>query len=146
MDQEDINVRLVRSDGEPLSISDVLINIRFYVEGRFRYQFILGRTGADGVCRASFQDIEGELEGNRRFFLMDYNTPLEDCDSKVGIFAPSGDQIAEWEAGRAEIWPETPSRYLTVSNHLLRCPEQLFELQRGGRDTIDLVCERTDAE
>ena len=141
MGQDELNVRLMRPDGDPLPIAGVLIDIRFYVEGRFRYQFILGRSDADGVCRASFREIERKLEENRQFFLMDYNTPLASCDSEVGIFAPSGDQIDEWESGRGELWPDTPSPYLGVSNHRVRCSEQKFEVQRDGSNTVDLVCE-----
>lgn len=66
--------------GSPLQVAGVHLDLRFNVNGRFRYAFPLGRTGAEGVCRTTFEAVEAELEANRRIFLMDYNTPLTATD------------------------------------------------------------------
>lgn len=86
-----------------------MLDIRFYVGGKFRYSFALGRTGVDGVCRTSFEEIERQLEASRQVFLMDYNTPLTECDAVVGIAAPTAAELAEREAARKKWWPEEPS-------------------------------------
>lgn len=141
MEDEELTVRLLNAEGEPLPIAGVLLDIRFYVGGRFRYSFSLGQTDAEGVCRSSLQPVERQLEANRRLFLMDYNTPLTACDAAVGIAAPTAGELNEREAVRAKWWPETPSPEGGAANQRVRCKEQRFELQQGSNNAFRLVCE-----
>jgi hypothetical protein len=132
MTNQDLTVQLLDGQGEPLRIPGVLLDIRFYVGGQFRYSFPLGQTDAEGVCSTSFESIERQLEANRRLFLMDYNTPLRDCDRTVGVAVPTGAELKERASARAKWWPETIGPGNASANDLLRCPEQKFELQRGS--------------
>jgi hypothetical protein len=138
---EELTVRLHDRKGEPLAIAEVHLDLSFYIEGRFRYSFSLGRTDADGVCRTTFQEIERQLEANRRLFLMDYNTPLTDCDTSVGIVAPTAGELIERESAGVKWWPEEPSRYVGTANNRVRCTEQKFEVQHGSGNAFKLVCE-----
>lgn len=141
MTVEELTVRLHGPKGEPLAIAEVHLDLRFYIEGRFRYSFSLGRTDGYGVCRTTLLEIERQLEANRRIFLMDYSSPLTDCDTLVGIVAPTAGELIEREAAQARWWPEEPSRYVGAANVRVRCPEQKFELERGRGNTFGLVCE-----
>jgi hypothetical protein len=141
MTDDELTVRLVDPAGEPMRIASVLLDIRFYVGGRFRYAFALGQTDGEGVCRTSLAAIERQLEANRRLFLMDYNTPLEDCDAIVGIVAPSAGELAERRAARAKWWPEDLQLSDGEANQLVHCREQKFELVGAGDRAIALVCE-----
>lgn len=141
MTGEQIMVRLRDPKGQPVPVGGVHLDIRFYVEGRFRYSFSLGRTDVHGICRTTFGGIEQQLEANRRLFLMDYNTPLSDCDTAVGIAAPATGELIEREAARAKWWPEESPAYVGAANDRVRCPEQKFELRGGSGNAFELVCE-----
>jgi hypothetical protein len=145
MTDEELTVRLRDAKGDPVPVAGVHLDLHFYIEGRFRYSFSLGRTDVHGVCRTTFQEIERQLEANRRLFLMDYNTPLTDCDTLVGIAAPSGGELVEREAVRAKWGPTEPSMYVSAANQRVRCAEQKFELRRGTGNAFELVCEVVDA-
>jgi len=136
-----VEVRLVTRSGEPLRVPGVLLDIRFYVDGQFRYSFSLGRTDEEGVSRTTMEEIERELAANRRFFLMDYNTPLSDCDTAVGIVAPTARELAEREAARAKWWPEALDLYDGAANERVHCAEQRFQFQPERVNAFSLVCE-----
>jgi hypothetical protein len=142
MTDDELTVRLGDSAGESIRIAGVLLDIRFYVSGRFRYAFSLGRTDGEGVCRTCLAAIERQFAANRRLFLMDYNTPLMDCDALVGIFAPTAGELAERRAARAKWWPEEIQSPDGAANQLVHCPEQKFMLGGGRGQAIELVCER----
>jgi len=141
MNGEELTVRLRDSNGEPLPFAGVHLELRFYLKGRFRYSFSLGRTDDEGICRITLQEIEQQLEADRRLFLMDYNTPLSDCDTMVGIASPTANELREREAARAKWWPQEPSAYAGATNGRVRCPEQKFELSRGSGNAFELFCD-----
>jgi hypothetical protein len=141
-----ITVRLNDAKGEPIRVSGVHLDICFYIERRLRYSFSLNRTDAHGISRTSFEEIERQLEANRRLFLMDYNTPLSDCDPLVGIVAPTAADLVEREAARAKWWPDEPPMYVGAANDRVRCPEHKFELCRGNGNEFELVCEMQGSE
>lgn len=136
----EIEVQLVTRSGEPFPLPGVLLDIRFYVDSQFRYAFSLGRTDENGMCSTTMEEIERQLAANRRFFLMDYNTPPSDCDTVVGIVAPTSGELAEREAARANWWPETPSSNHDTANEEVCGPEQKVQLEPEGRNAFSLVC------
>ncbi len=139
MQETSITVRLVDSTGNGLPITNVSVDVRFYMEGRHRYGLALGRTESDGVTRTSLAAIQDQLDENRRFSLMDYNTPLSECDDEIGVYVPDPDELAQREASRSRYWPddEPPAK---TANDVLRCSEQKFKLRRGGENAFVLVC------
>jgi hypothetical protein len=141
-----ITVQLCDGKGNPLSIAGVHLDVRFYTRGRFRYSFSLGATDVHGSSCTTFGELERQFQANRRFFLMDYNTPLSDCDTLVGVAAPTADELAEREAARSKWWPEAPPLYLGAANDRVRCREQKFQLPHDGSDSaLSLVCELNKA-
>ena len=139
--ESELTVQLVGSDGGALELAGIEVDIRFYMHGQTRYTLILGRTDDNGVVRTHLSDIERQLQENRRVFLMDYNTPLSECDSVVGIVTPSVEDLAQREASRQKWWPETVPTPETP-NGKARCPEQMFQLSKTAPNKFDLVCER----
>ncbi len=85
----------MNGDGKPLAVAEVLMNIYFFTKGNFRYAFGLGLTDANGHLRASYSDIEESRKKNSEFWVMDYNTKLDDCDPQVKIFIPSEEYLRE---------------------------------------------------
>lgn len=135
-----LTVQLRDPKGEPLRLAGVHLDIRFYNAGRFRYSFSLGRTDADGICRTTLEEVQRQLQANQRLFLMDYNTPLSDCDTMIGIVAPTARELSEREAARSKYWPEEPQMD-AGANDRVHSLEQKFELRRRSANAFDLVCE-----
>ena len=134
-----LSIQLVSHDGNRVEIAGVELDIRFYVQGRIRYTFLLGRTDDKGTVCTHLSDIEQQLQENRRIFLMDYNTGLDECDSVVGIFVPSPEEIARRDTARQTWWPGTTATPET-SNSQVHCPEQKFQLSRTAPNEFELAC------
>lgn len=117
------------------------LDLRFYINERFRYSFSLSPTDAHGVSRTTFQALEEQLDANRQLFLMDYNTALTDCDTRVGVAVPTVDELSERNAAREKWWAEESAAEDTTANWRVRCPEQKFEIKWGSSNTFDMVCE-----
>ena len=142
MDPEtEIIVQLVGKDAQPIELAGIEIDVRFYTGGQTRYTFILGRTDENGAVRAQLDEIERQLEENQRILLMDYNTPLDDCDPVVGIIAPSVEELVQREVARRKWWPERDVSPET-SNRAVRCSEQKFDLSQTAPNEFNLICER----
>lgn len=141
--QTQVIVQLAGKDGQPIELAGIEIDVRFYTRGQTRYTFILGRTDENGAVRAQLNEIERQLEENRRMFLMDYNTPLDDCDPVVGIIAPSVEELAEREVARRKWWPDKDASPET-SNGAVRCWEQRFDLSQTAPNKFNLICERVE--
>src|ERR1700722_19706698 len=78
---ESLHIQLSDEDGNPLPIANVYVVIHLFTRGNYRYGFEAGRTDADGRIVVTYDSLEAERRENGRMFIMDYNTPLEDCDS-----------------------------------------------------------------
>ena len=142
MDDASIIVGLVDAKGCSLPVANVLVEVRFYMNGGgLRYNFEVGRTEGDGVVRSCLAAIQDQLDENRRYFLMDYNTPLSECSDEIGLHIPTPDDLAQREVNRLKYWPENEPPAKTA-NDAVRCPEQRFTLRRGAANQFELVCVR----
>lgn len=88
-----IELQLSDSSGRPLLVGNVIIEIQFFVRGKYRFGFFVGRTDCGGHLRIPFADIELLRLKSAIENLMDYNTQLEDCDPTVRIVIPSEQQL-----------------------------------------------------
>ncbi len=140
MSDDELMVRLRDRKGEAVTVAGVYLDLRFYIKGRFRYSFYFGLTDAHGACRTTFGKIERQLEANQRLFLMDYNTALSDCDTLIGIVAPTASELVERQVARLKWWPKEPS-ISEAANDRGRCQEQKFELHRGRGNSFELLCD-----
>lgn len=82
---QSIEIQLVDSYGKPLLLSNVIVALRFFTKGNYRYAFNIGRTNDIGRITVSYNDIEKQRSRNAEEYLMDYNTKLEDCDSTIRV-------------------------------------------------------------
>ncbi len=105
---QSIEIQLVNGDGKPLAVANVLMNIYFFTRGNFRYAFELGFTDSNGHLGASHADIERTRKKNSEFWVMDYNTKLEDCDPQIKIFIPSEQYLREANKNAIAAFREPP--------------------------------------
>jgi hypothetical protein len=88
-----IQIQLETPSGAPLALYNALLEIRLFTQGKLRYCFKAGRTDNNGLLRVSYSDLENLRAANAKQFLMDYNTPLEDCDPVVELCVPSEEEL-----------------------------------------------------
>ena len=139
---QSIHIQLERGKGRPLRIGNVLLAIQFFTAGNYRYEFTVGRTDESGLSKVSYGDIEMLRSTHAKFFLMDYNTRLEDCDPAVRIIIPTEgelrrafeaavkvyDKPPDWardwpQNSRVEASPQTTQLTGPVTNVLIPCKE-----------------------
>lgn len=102
-----IEIQLVDEHGSPVRLANVLPEIDLFYRGRLekpRYRFELWATDADGRCAIRFEDLEMMRKLLGAGDLMDFNTPLTECDPVVEIRIPLG---SEFEARRRLPWRES---------------------------------------
>jgi uncharacterized protein YccT (UPF0319 family) len=91
-----IEIQLADDDGNPVTIRNVFIEIRYFMGGHFRYAFDVGRTNENGSLRLTYATIDTVRRANAEANLMDYNTSLDDCDPRVQIVIPSEQKLKEY--------------------------------------------------
>lgn len=121
--------------GKPLHLHGIYIDVEFYINGQHRYGFRFGPTDCKGRLNITYSDVEAERGLEAKFNLMDYNTPLDDCDDCLKVKIPSADVLRkayEWQAktlsGGAS--PEAEG-WLKSANPKLGGEEISVELQVG---------------
>ncbi len=95
---QSIQIQLVDDAGAPAPLGNVLPEVRFFCGGqtkRHRYAFKTWSTDPGGRCEIRYE----ELEDMRRLLasadLMDFNTPLEECDALVEVRIPPEEELLE---------------------------------------------------
>jgi hypothetical protein len=104
-----ISIQLTNAEDQPLAVGDVLVEIHFFTKGLARYAFKAGRTNELGTLNISYVDIEKLRLQNASFFLMDYNTRLEECDSKIRITIPSERELQSAFEESKRLFGESPA-------------------------------------
>ena len=89
-----VTVQLI-DGGSTLHLEGALVECQLFCKGVLRYCFMVGRTDSQGALSFSFDDIERIRRRRGLESLMDYNTPLEDCDSTVKIVVPSQERLRQ---------------------------------------------------
>lgn len=87
-------IQLADRVGNPVA-KEVLIDIVLFLRQRVRYRFNLGTTDGSGLIKIDFQRLEEIRRSNQKDNLMDYNTPLTECDSIVEILVPSSGELKQ---------------------------------------------------
>ena len=148
--KQSIIVQLEIAPGDALRLGDVLLDVKFFTRGKFRYQFKAGRTDASGRLVITYDELERQRLSNAEWFLMDYNTPLIDCDPIVELSMPSEKELKmaadsvqqnfgtqpDW----ASRWPsnaqlDAAPRKVDLSNTVTRVPLLcVFREPDGGRE------------
>jgi hypothetical protein len=88
-----VEIQLEDASGAPLRLGNVFLEIRFFTRGNYRYGFNIGRTDSCGTLRVSYSDVETLRAENAKQSLMDYNTPLIDCDPVIEIRVPTEEEL-----------------------------------------------------
>jgi hypothetical protein len=91
--KQSLAIQLTSLPGCEVKTGDILLDIKLFTRGSFRYQFKAGRTDAKGKLSITYADLEFQRASNAKLFLMDYNTPLTDCDPLVEISIPSDREL-----------------------------------------------------
>ena len=122
---QEIQIQLVNGDGRALQVAGVLVNIRLFIGGAFRYEFTAGRTGDAGCVTATYDGLEQQRSTAARAFLMDYNDKLETCDSLVMILVPSERELR--------------SRYESVMRQHRTAPSWALEWPSNSKVEADAI-------
>ena len=134
-------IRFVDDRGKPLLLADIYIDLSFFIQGQYRYGFRFGPTDRQGKLRITYRDVEAERTQAAKLFLMDYNTPLDDCDDCLKVKIPSADELKEayewktkWFADEAS---EDAKGWLNAANAKIKANETSVKLH--GTETIASV-------
>jgi hypothetical protein len=127
--------------GNPLLLAGIYFDLLFFIQGQDCYGFRFGPTDGQGELRITYRDVETKRALEAKFYLMDYNTPLDDCDDRLKIQIPSADKLrkayewqAKWLDGGAS--PEAEG-WLKSANPKLGGKEVAAEL--NGDETVVIV-------
>ena len=133
-----LTLKFLDESKKPLLLSGIYVDLDFYMNGQQRYGFRFGSTNHRGELCIGYQDVERKRVADSKYNLMDYNTPLDDCDDLVRISVPSMDKLKEayeWNtkcfAGKAS---EDAKGWLNAANAKIKANEISVKLH--GTETI----------
>jgi hypothetical protein len=144
--KSDIKVRLQLADqhGVQIRIERVVVDALLYVSGKQRYRFDAGSTDNRGSLTISFEDLERSRVLNQSFAIMDYNTPLTDCDPRIDIAIPSEKELSQRIESSKKWFPTDISRQARLSggnNAKIRCDNLTLDLTAISEDPVLLLCD-----
>lgn len=144
-DNARINIRLVNERGVAIPLEKVIFDINLYVSGILRYSFDGGATDSEGQCTIELDDLTRQWLEKRKLFLMDYNTPLQECDDVVGILAPSATELASRLSSVEKWFPgdfnELAEKIVHSQNHKISSREQSLKIDRESTsNSLNYVC------
>jgi hypothetical protein len=133
-----LTLKVLDESKKPLLLSGIYVDLDFYMNGQQRYGFRFGPTNHRGELRIGYQDVEKKRVADSKYNLMDYNTPLDDCDDLVRISIPSMDKLKDayewkikWFADKSS---EDAKGWLNAANAKIKADETSVKLH--GIETI----------
>ena len=93
--ESNFRVQLADLNGSPIRIERVIVDALLYVSGKQRYRFDAGSTDIRGSLMISSEELERSRVSNQSFAIMDYNTPLADCDPRIDVVIPSEKELLQ---------------------------------------------------
>lgn len=84
-----IEVSLRSPSGEKVELAGVVLTIKFFIGGTYRFGFRSNPTDANGKVVITYDFLEEARSRNLKIQPHDYRTTLEECDSFVEISVPT---------------------------------------------------------
>jgi hypothetical protein len=137
-------IQLTDSDGAAVELANVSIDAVLYMQGRERYRFYVGKTDMHGRLPVSFDSLEKLRLDNQAFSIMDYNTKLQECDSRVSFVVPSMLELRQRQAAMEKWFPEEAQKSESADNSnngTLSCTTADIDSGEGTAQVF-LACER----
>lgn len=132
-----------------MQVSGVSLAVDFLIRGRYRYGFWSEPSDENGEVRISYEQMESSRHENALFFLMDYNTPLDECDEAMRVHLRDAEELREMHE-KASRWfkdPESTKRRddrMNGPNKLFHSASLEFELEEAGATIVELECRLVD--
>jgi hypothetical protein len=113
-------------------VPDVILQIALFKDGKRRYAFSLPPSSPEGIVRATYLDLEKMRLENSRLFIMDYNTPLDECDDVFSVvLRPERDLVRAIDSILRNKWNNMESivhEYGSSDNKRYSGSEELFQI------------------
>jgi len=144
---QNIEIRLINSNGRSLHIADVIVDLSFSCRGHYRYSFRVGATNEQGHLRVSYHNVELLRREQAQIFLMDFNTKLEDCDPRVRIRLPSRNELERAHAYASAHYPDFAQRHagpwLAAANGRVHAEDVEVDLAQETTE-VEILCDLVD--
>jgi hypothetical protein len=141
------DVEVVDSDGHPIPLANLSVDVVLYSGGRPRYRFEAGTTDRRGHLHTSYEALELQRQHNQQQFAqLDYDTSLTECDDTIGLAVPTFDELGERLARVQEWFPEYASaleaRVKKSGNREFGSADVKKVAANGSRIAVQLAVER----
>jgi len=140
------DVEVVDTDGHPLRLPNLSVDVVVYAGGNPRYRFEAGTTDRYGHLHTSYEALELQRQNNRQF-ARDYETALTECDDTIGLAVPSFEELGERLERTQEYFPEyapaLEARVMRSGNRHFASDEVKKIAANGRRIAVQLPVERT---
>jgi hypothetical protein len=141
------DVEVVDTDGHPIPLANLSVDVVLYAGGRPRYRFEAGTTDRRGHLHTSYEALELQRQHNQQFAQTDYATSLVECDDTIGLAVPTFDELGE-RLARVQEWfpeyaPELEARVKKSGNREFGSEEIKKVAANGTRIVVQLPVERT---
>jgi hypothetical protein len=90
---ESLAIEVVRSSPSHSGIANVIVMLDFTIDGRYYYGCLAGLTDSAGFVSTSRSAIESSFNIDRQLFPMDFRVELSQCDSRIIVDVPGGEEF-----------------------------------------------------
>lgn len=140
-------IELIDTDGKPLRMANLSVDVLLYVNGRQRYRFDAGSTDLEGHLSSSYEALERTVGEGRALFAKEYDTPIGQCDETLGFAVPTFAQLGE-RVESARRWfpddvPALEARVKKSANRTFGFAGVKKVSPNGTRIKVELPVERT---
>jgi hypothetical protein len=137
--EQTVLVRLVDLCGKRICLDRIFFTIALFVDGKLRYQFLLGYTDLNGQFVVDYEKLESERIRGAKECPMDYKTLLHECDKQFRLSLPTVENLSKsyevatrWD-GKG-VTPDYAKEWLLANNGKVRAEDVFAEL--GDRETV----------
>jgi len=127
-------------------MKEVFIDAVVFLRKHVRYRFSLGTTDSAGLMEVSFDQLEQIRRRNQKNNLMDYNTPLQECDSTFELLVPREEELEQrLEAARrwfAEDADFLAKKMAISKNGEIDCASLKVDVDTETAEKVLLKCNR----
>jgi hypothetical protein len=136
-------IQFVGENEKPSLLANLYVDLLLFIRGTYCYGFRFGPTDAQGKLRIAYQDVENERAKAAKYDLMDYNTPIDNCDDILKIKLPSADELRkayEWQTKSQTGGASTEAKnWIKAANSKVKCDETSVEL-KGTTTVVSIRC------
>ena len=139
------DIQIADRAGNPIAKGGIVVDVVLFFRHKVRYRFAFGTTNEFGLVKIDSDLVEKIRLSNQKFNLMDYNTPLADCDATLEFVVPTSIELEQRIEAARRWFPEDEAFIRSISesrNNEMACGSLKVDLVEYAGARLFLRCDQ----